>query len=437
MIRILRHCDDTFAADLAALRELLRGGGLTSAGPAGADISATVAEIIAAVRRDGDAALIEHTARFDQARVTAETIRIPAETIAQAHRATDADFLALIGRAAENIRRYQEHIRIEAPPMLERAGRRLGVRYTPLDRVGVYVPGGKAVYPSTVLMTVVPAQVAGVGQIALLSPPTGGAVNPMVLATAAELGVEEIYGVSGTAGVAALAWGTQHVAPVDKIVGPGNAFIAEAKRQVLGRVGIDSIAGPSEVLIVADETARAEWIAADMCAQVEHDPGSAVLVTDSSALADAVRDALARQAAELDRGAAIRAGLERYSAILVAADMDGACELAAELATEHLLVMTADPSATLEKIPHAGAAFLGGTTPVPLGDYFAGPSHVLPTGGTAHFFSPLSVNDFRKATSIIEYSPAALDEAADDVIDFASREGLTAHAAAVRLRKDV
>jgi len=291
-------------------------------------------------------------------------------------------------------------------------------------------------YPSTVLMTVVPAQVAGVREIVMVSPPTtGGDIAPMVLALAGELGISEVYRVGGAQAVAALAIGTRTLRAVQKIVGPGNAYVAEAKRQVFGRVGIDSIAGPSEVLIVADETARAEWVAADMLAQAEHDPGSAVLVTPSRKLAQDVAREIEAQLPELERAEAVRRGLERFSAIVVTPDLDAACELANEFATEHLQILTADDDAALAKIRNAGAIFVGPYTPVPLGDYYAGPSHVLPTGGTAKFFGPLSCNDFLKASSVVRYDAKSLAEDADDVIDFATREGLTAHARAVEKRK--
>jgi len=299
------------------------------------------------------------------------------------------------------------------------------------------VPGGRAVYPSTVLMTVIPAQVAGVSQIAIVSPPTSqGQVDPVVLALAGELGVEEVYRFGGAQAIAALAYGSETIRPVQKIVGPGNAFVAEAKRQCFGRVGIDSIAGPSEVLILADQTARPDWLAADMLAQAEHDPGSALLVTPSRKLAQDVAEALEEQLAALSRAEAAGWGIEQYSAILVVPDIEAACQVANEFATEHLQIITADDKAVLENIRNAGAIFLGPYSPVPLGDYYAGPSHVLPTGGTAKFFGPLSSNDFLKASSIVQYDAASLAEDASDVVSFAQREGLTAHARAVQIRQE-
>jgi histidinol dehydrogenase len=339
-------------------------------------------------------------------------------------------------RAISNIRAYQTHILARAPAPLVRGGRKLGVRYTPIDRVGVYVPGGHALYPSTVLMTVVPAQVAGVREVAIVSPPTEGDINPMALALAHELGVDEVYRAGGAVGVAALAYGTESIRPVHKIVGPGNAFVAEAKRQLFGRVGIDSIAGPSEVLIVADDSANPEWIATDLMAQAEHNPGSAILVTPSRELAENVSGALKKALERLERAALIQNALEQYGAAIVTRSLDEACEVANDFATEHLQIMTRHNSDCLAKIRHGGAIFVGQETPVPLGDYYAGPSHVLPTGGTAKFFGPLSCNDFLKASSLIEYDATSLGQDAKDVIDFATREGLTAHASAVRVRAE-
>jgi histidinol dehydrogenase len=433
-IRILRYRDDDFDTRLGELRRTLRAGGLTGGGESGLDVPAIVAEILGEIRTRGDAAVVDHEAKLDRAELTPQTLRVSADEIADAHAQAEPAFLDLVRRVTANIREYQEHIRHRAPEDLVRGGRRLGVRYTPIDRVAVYAPGGRALYPSSVLMTVVPAQVAGVPEVVLASPPTGGEIDPMLLALAGELGITEVYRLGGAVAVGALAYGTESIQPVKKICGPGNAFLAEAKRQVLGVVGIDSIAGPSEVLIVADETAPADRLAADLLAQAEHDPGSAILVTTCDAHAESVVTELDAQLAELSRGEAARACLQKFSAIVVAADLEQACEIANDFATEHLQIMTADDEATLAKIRNAGAIFIGPDTPVPLGDYYAGPSHVLPTGGTAAFFGPLSVNDFLKASSTLRYDAAALAEDAEDVIDFATREGLTAHAEAVRRR---
>jgi histidinol dehydrogenase len=333
-----------------------------------------------------------------------------------------------------NIREYQNHIRHRDPEPLLRGGRKLGVRYTPIERVGVYVPGGRALYPSTVLMTVVPAQCAGVQEIAIASPPTGGKISDMALALAGELGVREVLQLGGAVAMAALAYGTETIAPVHKIVGPGNAFVAEAKRQLFGRVGIDSVAGPSEVVIVADDSAKPAWIAADLLAQAEHDPGAAVLLTPSLDLARAVLAAIDGQLGKLARAESTRSSLSRYGAIVVTDSLRSACRLADDIAAEHLQIMTADDRGCVEQIRNAGAIFIGRHTPVPLGDYIAGPSHVLPTGGTAKFFGPLSVNDFLKASSTLEYDAAGLQADCAKGQAFANREGLTAHAAALQIR---
>ena len=432
-IRIIKTDSSQGKAAVSALRDMLRRGALTADAEA-VDVRKIVRDIIDDVEGRRDVAAAEITSRLDRAEVTPDTIRVPKEQILDAHQAADGEFLQLVRRVSDNIREYQESILITDPPPLRRGGRTLGVRYTPMARAGVYVPGGKAIYPSTVLMTIVPAQVAGVEQIAIASPPTGGDVNRMVLALAGELGITEVYRLGGAVAVAAMALGTETIAPVDKIVGPGNAFVAEAKRQLFGRVGIDSVAGPSEVLIVADQTARADYVAADMLAQVEHNPGSAILVTPSADLAGAAAAELDAQLPALQRRDAAGACLEAYGAIIVTADLDEACRIANDFATEHLQIITADDRGALAKIRNAGAVFLGPHTPVPLGDYYAGPSHVLPTGGTAKFSGPLSCNDFLTAASVLSYDAESLDSDAADVIDFATREGLTAHANAVRIR---
>jgi histidinol dehydrogenase len=432
-ITIIKTDSAQGVADVAALRDMLRKGELT-ADSGSLDVRAIVRDIIADVENGGDIAAAAMTSRLDQADITPETIRVPQDQILAAHQAADDEFLQLVRRVSANIREYQESILITDPPPLRRGGRTLGVRYSPMARAGVYVPGGQAIYPSTVLMTIVPAQVAGVEQIAIASPPTGGEINQMVLALAGELGITEVYRLGGAVAAAALAVGTETIKPVDKIVGPGNAFVAEAKRQLFGRVGIDSVAGPSEVLIVADQTARADYAAADMLAQAEHYPGSAILVTPSAELAGAVAAQIDAQLPALERSEEAQACLEAYGAIIVTADLDEACRIADDFATEHLQIITADDQAALAKIRNAGAVFLGVHTPVPVGDYYAGPSHVLPTGGTAKFSGPLSCNDFLTAASILSYDAESLDSDAADIIDFATREGLTAHANAVRIR---
>lgn len=434
-LRLFRPDQADYRGSINALRALLRAGELTShAAASGAKVTDVVREILDQVAHGGDEAAARLTSELDRADITPATLRVAPELLERAHREADPDFLALIRRAAANVQAYQEHILWKSPEPLARGGRRLGVRYTPLERVGVYVPGGRALYPSTVIMTVVPARVAGVREVAMFSPPTGGEIAPLALALAWELGVREVYRLGGAVGLAAAAFGTQTIAPVDKIVGPGNAFVAEAKRQLFGRVGIDSIAGPSEVFIVADDSADPRWLAADLLAQAEHDPGSAILATPSLALAERVLLEVERELEGLERSDAIRRSLQRYGAVIVTADLDQACDLANQFATEHLQIITKDDEHCLAKIHAAGAIFVGAFTPVPLGDYYAGPSHVLPTGGTARFSAPLSCNDFLKVSSIIRYTATDLDADAGDVMKFARREGLTAHARAVEIR---
>lgn len=434
VLKLLSPADSGYDQAIETMLLHLHSGGLVSADTGDLDISAIVADILQQVREGGDAAAARLTSGYDDADITPDRLRVSADEIAAAGNQADTDFIALMRKAIDNIREYQEYIKVKAPVALEKGGRQLGIRYTPLDRVAVYVPGGQALYPSTVLMTVVPALVAGVKEVVMLSPPRGGDINPLVLALAAELGIDEVYRLGGAVAVAAAAFGTEIIRPVDKIVGPGNAFVAEAKRQLFGQVGIDSIAGPSEVLIIADDSANPAWVAADLLAQAEHNPGSAILVTPSGQLAEAVITQVDKQLAQLERADITRPSLEKYSSVILVRDLDEACNLANRFATEHLQIMTADDEACLRKIRHAGAIFLGSYSPVPLGDYYAGPSHVLPTGGTAKFFGPLSCNDFLKATSVVRYDAGSLAEDAPDVSNFAEREGLTAHARAVKIR---
>ena len=435
-LRIFSYDSPNYLAEVRSLGERLRGGALTAAAErSDLDVPAIVRDLIAKVRSGKDAAVATLTSQLDRAHVTPESLRVPTDQLAQAHRDADPDFMQLIRRAIANIREYQEHILIRAPEPLIRGGRVLGVRYTPMDRVGVYVPGGRALYPSTVLMTVVPALVAGVKEVVMASPPSGGDISPMAMALAAELGITEVYRMGGAVALAALAHGTESIRSVQKIVGPGNAFVAEAKRQLFGKVGIDSIAGPSEVFIVADDAADARFVAADLLAQAEHDPGSAVLATPSPELARGVAAELETQLERLERKDAIRAALSKYSAIVITRNLDEACDWANEFATEHLQIMTRADAQCLQRIRHAGAIFIGAYTPVPVGDYFAGPSHVLPTGGTARQFGPLSCNEFLKATSLLNYDRSSLEEDAEYIESFATREGLTAHASAVAVRR--
>ena len=422
----------------AALCSRLHNASLTTS-QAVRSVGDIVSDIIEQIRLRGDSAAAELTNRFDNATLSADNLRVSREELKRAHAEADPEFLDLMREAIRNIREYQEHIKVKSPPFIDRNGCRLGLRYTAIDRVAVYVPGGKALYPSTVLMTVVPAIVAGVSEVVIVSPPSSnGKINDMVLALAEELGVKEVYGIGGAVGIAALALGTERITKVDKIVGPGNAYVAEAKRQLFGLVGIDSIAGPSEVFIVADNSAKANYLAADMLAQVEHNPGSAVLAIHEEALASEVEVELGKQLKNLSRAEAIAPWLQECSAIILTKDLADSIAWANRFATEHLQLCTSQPSKDLESIQHAGAAFLGHDSPVPSGDYFAGPSHVLPTAGTARFFGALSVNDFLKATSIIEYDPASFRLDAPKIANFAEREGLTAHAASalVRLASD-
>jgi len=434
-LRLIRPDQADYRAAISALKNALRGAELRADAAETHSVAEVVRGIIEQVAKGGDQAAARLTSELDRAQVSAADLRVSPELLERAHREADPEFLALIRRAAANVQAYQEHILWKSPEPLARGGRRLGVRYTPLRRVAVYVPGGRALYPSTVVMTVVPARVAGVKEIVMFSPPTGGEIAPLALALAWELGVREVYRLGGAVGLAAAAFGTETIPAVDKLVGPGNAYVAEAKRQLFGRVGIDSIAGPSEVLIVADDSADPSWVAADLIAQAEHDPGSAILVTPSLALAERVLEQVERQLGTLERADAARRSLERYGAAIVCADLEQACAFANEFATEHLQIITRSDEQCLARIESAGAIFVGAYTPVPLGDYYAGPSHVLPTGGTARFSAPLSCNDFLKVSSVIRYGARDLAADAADVAGFARREGLTAHARAVELRQ--
>ena len=388
-------------------------------------------------------ALLEYTARLDGKTLTRESMRVSPEELRDAHAAADRDYLATIRRVRDHIVEFQTAIRVddvlvERPMTHPQAGRgmvRLRQRYLPLKRVGVCIPGGAAAYPSTLLMTAVPAQVAGVKEIVAVVPPTAfGGYNADLLAACYELGVTEVYRVGGAQAVAALAYGVDGLPQVDKIVGPGNLFVALAKRHVYGSVDIDSIAGPSEVVILADETARPEFVASHLISQAEHSPGSGVLITWHAPLVEKVHACLVDQLEVLDRGGLARTSLEQYGACIIARDMAEACLLSDQLAPEHLHISTARPEEPLALLQNAGAIFMGHFTPVALGDYIAGPSHVLPTGGTARFANGLCVNDFLKRSSIIEYDQAALRADADDVRRLAAKEGLTAHSASVDVR---
>ncbi len=396
-----------------------------------------VERICGDVRSRGLSALLDYSARLDKAQVTADSLRVPAVELEQAHAAADPKFLATIRRIRANVLAFQRailHSDVRLP--LEHGGY-LRQRYLPLTRIGICVPGGAAAYPSTVLMTAVPAQAAGVGEIALVAPPTKfGAYNPDLLATCHELGIREVYRMGGAQAVAALAYGVEGVPRVDKIVGPGNLFVALAKKFVYGDVDIDSIAGPSEVVVIADGSTSPCYTAADLIAQAEHAPGASILITWSEQVLEATAVELARQLATLERGDLARQSLEDFGALVLVRSADEAAALADEIAPEHLHIATENAESLLAKIPHAGAAFLGPYSPVALGDYVAGPSHVLPTGGTARFASGLCANDFLRRTSVIHFTRDDLAAAAPDVKLMADKEGLTAHRESVEVRND-
>jgi len=400
------------------------------------EIARRVAEIVAAVRSTGDAALLDCTRRFDRVALSAADLAVRPEEYAAAERAVGEVTLRSLRYAADRIERFHRECAPRSWRMRDDHGSRLGQEVRPLDRVAVYVPGGRAAYPSTVLMTVVPARVAGVREIVLVSPPgADGSLNPAVLAAARIAGVTEAYRVGGAQAIAALAYGTATIRRVDKIVGPGNIYVALAKALVFGDVGIDMVAGPSEVLVVADESADAEFVAADLLAQAEHDPmARAVLLTPSPALRDAVAAALARQLAALPRRDIAGAALASHGALVLTASVEEAVDLANGLAPEHLELQVRDPEALLARVRHAGAVFLGRHTPEVVGDYVAGPNHVLPTGGTARFSSALSTEDFVTRLSVIDYSPAGLAEAGPHVAELSRVEGLDGHGAAAAVR---
>jgi len=390
------------------------------------------------VRDQGLSALLEYTSKLDRKPISADNLRVSQEELEVAHAQADENFLATIRQIRDNILEFQTAI-LSTDVKVERnfgPGKvELSQRYLPLQRVGICVPGGAAAYPSTVLMTAVPAQAAGVKQLAVVVPPTDfGAYNVDILATCHELGINEVYRVGGAQAVAALAYGVDGIERVDKIVGPGNLFVALAKRHVFGEVDIDSIAGPSEVIVLADETAKPEFVAADLISQAEHSPGSGVLITCHEPLIAAVTEQLEHQLAKLERGDLARQSLDEYGALILARDEDEACGLTDLLAPEYLHISADDPDRFLAKIQNAGAIFLGNYTPVALGDYVAGPSHVLPTGGTARFANGLCANDFLKRSSLIAYDKDALQHDADLVRGLADKEGLTAHRSSVDIR---
>ena len=395
-----------------------------------------VNEIIENVRANRDAAIFDYTKRFDGADINAENILVTEDEIKEAYEKVDEKLLTVIRKALVNIRKYHEKQRQYSWFDSEESGIILGQKVTALEKVGVYVPGGKAVYPSSVLMNIVPAKVAGVKTIVMTTPPgKDGKVNPATLVAAIEAGVDAIYKVGGAQAIAALAFGTESVPKVDKIVGPGNIYVALAKKAVFGFVSIDSIAGPSEIMVLADETANPRFVAADLLSQAEHDEmASAILVTTSRDLAEQVSKEVEGFVAQLSRKEIIQKSLDNYGYILVAESMDEAIATVNEIASEHLELVTKNPFETMTKIRNAGAIFVGEYSSEPLGDYFAGPNHVLPTNGTAKFFSPLSVDDFIKKSSIISYSREALEPIYKDIVQFAECEQLTAHANSIRVR---
>lgn len=395
-----------------------------------------VAEIIEMVKKGGDEALFSYTEKFDHCKMDAAHIRVTREEIDEAYQKVDADFVEVMKKSAANIRAFHEKQLRNSWFDPKPDGTILGMKILPIAIAGVYVPGGKAAYPSSVLMNVLPAKVAGVERIIMTTPPgADGKVNPGTLVAAHIAGVDEIYKVGGAQAIAAMAFGTQSIPKVDKITGPGNIFVALAKKACFGYVSIDSIAGPSEILVIADETANPRYVAADLLSQAEHDElASAILITTSKTLADQVSIEVDRFVANLSRREIIEKSLNNYGYILLVDSLDEAADTANEIASEHLEILTKDPFAMMTKIRNAGAIFLGEYSSEPLGDYFAGPNHVLPTNGTARFFSPLNVDDFLKKTSIISYSRAALEKIHQDIECFAENEGLTAHANSIRVR---
>ncbi|WP_026512973.1 histidinol dehydrogenase [Butyrivibrio sp. LB2008] len=396
----------------------------------------TVNEIIDNVRKNGDKAVFEYTLKFDKSELSASTVRVTEDEIKAAYKELDPKFVEVMKKSAENIRIFHEKQKRNSWIDTREDGSILGQRILPIEISGVYVPGGKAAYPSSVLMNVVPAKVAGVERIVMCTPPgKDGKVNAGTLVAADIAGVTEVYKVGGAQAIAAMAFGTESIPKVDKITGPGNIFVALAKKACFGHVSIDSIAGPSEILVVADETANARYVAADLLSQAEHDElASAILVTTSEKLANDVSAEIEGFLKELSRSDIIKKSLDNYGYIFIADDMDAAVDAANAIASEHLEIITKDPYEVMTKIKNAGAIFLGAYSSEPLGDYFAGPNHILPTNRTARFFSPLNVDDFMKKTSIISYSRDALSKVHEDIELFAKEEGLTAHANSIAVR---
>ena len=398
----------------------------------------TVSDIIENVKNNKDEAVCAYTKQFDGFELTSQNIRVTESEIEEAISSMDAEFVTVMEKSAANIREYHEKQKRNSWFESKDDGTILGQKVTPLEKVGIYVPGGKAAYPSSVLMNAIPAKVAGVDKIVMTTPCNKeGKVNPGTLAAAKVAGVDEIYKVGGAQAIAALAFGTESIPKVDKITGPGNIFVALAKKSVYGHVSIDSIAGPSEILVLADETANPKYVAADLLSQAEHDElASAILITTSKELADKVSKWVVDFVSQLDRKEIMEKSLDNYGYILLADTMEDAIDAANEIASEHLEILTKNPFEIMTKIRNAGAIFLGEYSSEPLGDYFAGPNHILPTNGTAKFFSPLSVDDFVKKSSIICYSKEALQKVHKDIEMFAKKEGLTAHANSIAVRFD-
>ena len=426
-MRIIRSGDRNFERTLSALDGRM---GETSAGAT----TEVVGKIIADVRKRGDKALLAYTKKFDRIAPAAKNIRLSDAEISDMERLCNPEVVYALNASAKRIRKF--HMRqVERSWSASEPGAKLGQIIRPIEAVGIYVPGGKASYPSSALMNAIPARIAGVKRIVMVSPAPGGEMNPHTIAAARIAGVDEIYRVGGAQAIAALAYGTGSIAPVHKIVGPGNAYVAEAKRQVFGKVAIDMVAGPSEILVIADDSARPEVVAADLLSQAEHDENAyPILVTTSHALAKAVAVELKTQTALLDRQDIVKACLRRNCFAFVVEDMDLATRIANRFGPEHLEIITRKPEGIVKKIENAGAIFVGPWTPEALGDYSAGPNHVLPTGGTARFYSPLGVYDFIKRTSYLNFTKAGFEKLADGVMAVAREEGLDAHARAVEIR---
>jgi histidinol dehydrogenase len=444
-IRRIRCGAPGASEELASLRTLLSGSGNVVSPRSqaltqkvfGAPLTPVqvVERICEDVRSRGREALFHYTRQFDQVDLTPETVRVSAQELKNAHEQVDDEFLDTVRQVRQNVMAFQLGV-LHRNAILSVAGmHQLQLRYRPMRRVGVLVPGGAAAYPSTLLMTICPAQAAGVKELAVVMPPTEhGANNPSLLAVCHELGVTEVYRIGGAQAVATLAYGVEGIPPVDMIVGPGNLFVALAKRHVYGQVAIDCIAGPSEVIILADDTAPPQYVAADLIAQAEHSPGSSILITWEETVLEEVARELERQLVRLSRGDLARDSLERFGALVLARNIDEALELTNRLGPEHLEIITREPAALCERIDNAGAIFLGPYSPVAIGDYAAGPSHVLPTGGTARFTSGLSACDFQRRSSVLTFTKEGLGDMAEDAIRLADVEGLTAHAASVAIR---